>query len=74
MAKITADGPSNYREAFLAHPGLAVTPENYDRLLAAAAAPEPEPEPAPAPEPEPEPEAADEPGATPARASRGSLA
>lgn len=65
MARITrAGGPVNWREAFLSHPGLPVTPENYERLLAAAS----EPEPGPAPEAEPE--------AEPVKAARprGSLA
>lgn len=52
MASSTVAGASNWREAFEGHPGLAVTPENYDRLLAEAAAPEPQPaEPEPAAEP-----------------------
>ena len=56
MASITVGGgPSNWREAFLAHPGLAVTPGNYESLLALAAAPGPEPAPeaeaAPVPKP-----------------------
>ncbi len=53
MPKITRNGgASNWRALFEGHPGLAVTLENHDLLLAAAAAPEPEPEPAPEPEPQ----------------------
>ncbi len=63
MARITTGGATNWRESFASHPGLAVTPENHDLLLAAAAAPEPEPE--------PEPEPAPEPVAEPVRMSRG---
>lgn len=70
MGSITrAGGPSNWRAAFAGHPGLAVTPENYELLLAAAAAAEPEPEPEPEPELVPEPGVAPE----PARMRRGSL-
>lgn len=66
MSRITTAGVSNWREAFLSHPGLAVTAENYELLLAAQAAPEPEPEPVPEPEPEPEPEPAPAPAPRPA--------
>ena len=72
MASSTIAGASNWREVFLAHPGLPVTPENYDRLLEAGAGAAPEPAPEPEPEPDPEPEPADDP--KPARMSRGSLA
>lgn len=45
MASITVEGgPSNWRALFEGHPGLAVTPENHDRLLAELAAPAPVPE------------------------------
>jgi hypothetical protein len=43
VARITvAGGPSDWRAAFLPHPGMAVTPENYE-LLTAAPVPEPVP-------------------------------
>ena len=47
MARSTVAGVSNWRAVFEGHPGLAVTPENYERLTAAPVpAPEPAAEPA----------------------------
>lgn len=73
MASITVAGASNWRSAFEGRPGLAVTPENYDRLLAEAApepeAPEAEAAPAPEAAPEPEPEPAVPPRTPPRRAA-----
>jgi len=68
MGSITVAGPSNWRAAFEPFPGLAVTPENYDRLLAAEE-PQPEPEAASGPvlEPEPAAEAAVPPRVPPRR-------
>lgn len=41
MAHITVEGgPSNWRAAFEDRPGLAVTTENHDRLLAERDAPQ----------------------------------
>ena len=69
MASITrAGGPTDWREAFLSHPGLAVTPENYEQLLAAEAGAKPGPEAGPEPAPAAAPESA--PAAEPAKTSR----
>lgn len=75
MARITrAGGASDWRAAFLPHPGLAVTAENYEQLLAAGAGPAPEPQPEPEAAPGPEPEAEPAPEPEPVKmAKRGSL-